>query len=116
MNETSHVASQGVYADRPLEASRHAFKELDKAHLQQALDSAQIGIWELDIPTGAMIWSDACERLFGLEPKAFDGTLEGFFSLVYPEDRAGVREASERAYTANTDFNHEFRVLWPNGS
>jgi PAS domain S-box-containing protein len=43
------------------------------------------------------------------------GSMQEFWCRVHPEDRARIRGALESAERDNSDFNEEFRVVWPDG-
>jgi PAS domain S-box-containing protein len=84
--------------------------------LTLALSVAQMGIWDWDLLTNRIIWSSGHEQLFGLAPGTFEGTYEGFVACVYPEDREKTRLAIEEARFEKQDYEHQFRVVWADGS
>ena len=84
--------------------------------LTLALSAVKMGIWDWDLLTNQIIWSSGHEQLFGLEPGTFDGTFEAFESCVYPEDRAPITLAVEQARLEIQDYQHQFRVVWADGS
>jgi len=59
--------------------------------LNLALSATGLGLWEWDLSTDRMIWSEHMERLAGLEPGTFPGTLGAFTSLTHPDDRGIVQ-------------------------
>ncbi len=59
--------------------------------LNLALSATGLGLWEWDLATDRMIWSEQMERLAGLEPGTFPGTFGAFTSLTHPDDRAVVQ-------------------------
>lgn len=64
--------------------------------LQVALDSAELGLWEYDIPADTVAWDGRMRSLFGLaDDVAVDLSL--YESLMHPEDRAGVLAAYRAA-------------------
>ncbi|MBD2577012.1 PAS domain S-box protein [Oscillatoria sp. FACHB-1406] len=92
--------------------------ELAKVNQQLtlALSVAEMGIWDWDLLTNRIIWSRGHEQLFGLEPGSFAGTYEAFIAYVYPEDRAAIALAVEQARLQRQDYEHQCRVVWPDGS
>jgi len=84
--------------------------------LRIALDSAQMGIWDWNIQTGKITWSEGLERMCGLRPGEFDGTYETFLTFLHPEDRDRVLKAAERAIVQATDYAIEFRMCRANGT
>ena len=61
-----------------------------------ALQSANVGIWDMDYTTGVLRWSEILEAQYGLPPGTFGGTFEAFIERVHPDDRA-VRARDGRA-------------------
>ncbi|HZO91258.1 MAG TPA: PAS domain S-box protein [Chthonomonadaceae bacterium] len=84
--------------------------------LWMALEAAHIGIWERNIQTGQITWSENLEAVLGMSPGAFGGTFEGFLRILHPEDRDRVRQEIEKAVQDRADYSIEFRVLPPEGS
>lgn len=83
--------------------------------LRRAMDTAQMGYWELDLATNTMIGDEQHEKLFGLTPGSFAGTYEAFLALIHPDDRDMVKQTIQRAVVENIDPRTEFRLLWPSG-
>jgi PAS domain S-box-containing protein len=79
--------------------------------LRLALDVSQMGLWDWNIVTNQVIWSDNYEVLFGLVPSSFDGPYETFQKCVYPQDKQSVMQAIARALAEKTDYNDEFRIV-----
>jgi len=83
--------------------------------LQLALDAGRMGTWEWDLQTGLMIWSAGLERIFGLVPGSFEGTMEAVGRLIHPDDREPVTAALDEAAAGGREPHLEFRVLRPDG-
>jgi two-component system cell cycle sensor histidine kinase/response regulator CckA len=81
-----------------------------------ALESADIGIWDMDYSTGKLRWSAQLEAHYGYSPGTFPGTVEAFTEGIHPADRAGVVESVERAMKTGSDFTLEHRVCWRDGT
>jgi PAS domain S-box-containing protein len=60
--------------------------------LQLALDAAHMGTWDWSLNTRIIAWSNEIERMYGLEPGAFDGAYETLLSLIHPDDRSHVQD------------------------
>jgi PAS domain S-box-containing protein len=98
-------------------AAGYAALELGAGRLALALDAGRMGVWDWDVRTGAIHWSENLEPLHGLPRGSFDGTFAGFQALVHPEDRARVDLAIKRALAEDgPSYDIEFRSLWPDGS
>lgn len=84
--------------------------------LQMALSAAQMGLWDWNIATGEIAWSPEHEQLFGFVLGSFDGRYETFEARLHPDDRAKISEAIQRALQHRTLYQHEYRVIWTDGS
>ncbi len=100
----------------------HDHKQVEEAlresegQLRLALDSTAMGLWEFEIPTGRVKWSEGVEPLYGMAPGSFSGTYEAFLDTLHPDDAPRVVEAVRRAIEDNAEYDLAFRVLWPDGS
>ena len=83
--------------------------------LALAQDAANIGAFEQDLTTDEIKWSDAQEKLYGLEPGTFGGTKEEWTKQVYPDDIARIEAAVRDATVSQTPLDLEFRIIRPNG-
>jgi PAS domain S-box-containing protein len=81
-----------------------------------ALGAAEMGVWQQDLVTGKIQWTERQYELFGLKPEEFDGTVETAFRNVHPEDRVRLtHECSELEITHGARHVTEFRILLPDG-
>ena len=81
--------------------------------LRLTLDAGKCGIWDWDIATDRLTWSERVYELHGVTPETFGGRLEDFMSLIHPADRARVSEAVRQALENRADYGIEFRVIRP---
>ncbi|MEO5824408.1 MAG: PAS domain S-box protein, partial [Gemmatimonadales bacterium] len=86
-----------------------------RERLQLALASGHLGVWEWDLATNAVWWSDEVARLHGMEPGEFGGTLEAFQALVHSDDRERVGLLVQGAIEARSDYAVQFRTTTPAG-
>ncbi len=91
--------------------------EQDRVSAQtSALGAAQIGTWKWDSHTNRVIWSSETEQIFGIPLGSFDGTYEGFFALVHPDDRQQLQAAIAKAVEDRTPYRIEHRIITPEES
>ena len=81
-----------------------------------ALEATQVGIWESDIVTGAVRWSEIAEALHGLSTGTFGGTFDAFKDCIHPDDRQSALDSLGRATRMRGDTNIVYRTMWPDGS
>ena len=95
--------TERVEAERALRRSER--------RLDLAVAAHQIGIFDWHIPSGKVVWSREEEVLFGLEPGAFSGDLEGWGRQVLPEDLTRIRAEIDAAMAERRDnMTFEFRI------
>ncbi len=80
-----------------------------------ALESANVGIWDMDYITGVLKWSETIEAHYGLQPASFGRTFEEFVERVHPDDRESLLETVGKAMTSGSDFTTQNRSVAPDG-
>jgi PAS domain S-box-containing protein len=53
--------------------------------------------------------------LFGFAPGEFDGTYPRFEKCVHPEDLEELNRVVQHAREEESEYAHEYRVIWPDG-
>src|SRR5689334_1102654 len=86
---------------------------LTEERLRTSVDASMIGTFRFDIRRNAMEWADGMARVFGSSKEI---TLDQFFERIHPDDHAQVMNAYLRSATDGSDFEEEFRSVWPDGS
>jgi PAS domain S-box-containing protein len=85
--------------------------------LRLAQRAARIGTFDWHIPSGRVTWTPEEERLFGIEPGTFEGTIEGWASRVHPEDREPMEQAMSAAMASRQrEMDFAFRIVLPDGA
>jgi len=84
--------------------------------LRLALDAAHMGTFDWDMVTGRITWSRGHEEIWGLASGTFGGTYESFAERVHPDDLGPLNSAVERSRAEGTTYEHEYRVVWPDGT
>ena len=83
--------------------------------LRLATQTGKLGVWDWDIVTNHVSWSDSLYAIHGVRPDQFDGTVEGVAALIHPEDRRSVSEAIGHAVDNDASYELEFRAVRPDG-
>jgi PAS domain S-box-containing protein len=84
-------------------------------HLTEAQRLSRTGSFGWNVSSGEMFWSDETFRIFQCD-RATKPTVEFIVGRTHPEDRAAVRKTIEEASRAGKAFDHEYRLLMPDGS
>lgn len=71
--------------------------EIDRAESEHRLDLATrangIGVFDWDVQTGRMIWTEQQQRLFGLEIGSFEEHVDGWWRRIHPDDAHSTKRA-----------------------
>jgi diguanylate cyclase (GGDEF)-like protein/PAS domain S-box-containing protein len=103
---------------RDITAWRDAREALrvQQERLDLATQANGIGIWELDLHTNQLVWSEQMFRIYGCTPDQFGGELEDWRRAVHPDDRAHAEAAFQATVDRGRPLDMDFRVLHPDGS
>ncbi|MCF4965973.1 response regulator [Nostoc sp. CMAA1605] len=115
LEELTADLAYGILAlrnQRDRQRAEAALKESEES-LALALEAANLGIWDWNLITNQVTWSDGHAKLFGM---TLNGSDEIWKNCVFPADFSGIEQAILHAQQHKTDYNHEFRVVWPDGS
>lgn len=77
---------------------------------------AHLGTWEWDISEPQAFWSAELYRIYGLHPETYTPTYEAYLTLVHPEDRQRVIDATNRVFHEHVPYSHDERIFRPDGS
>jgi len=97
-----HERSEALERER---AARLRLTE-SEARLRLALDAGRMGTWEWDIPAGRVVLSPEEERLYGLAPGAFSGSIEEHHGRIHPDDRERSLGLLRDAVTRRAPTHH----------
>ncbi len=89
---------------------------------QKRLEMAQkaglrIGLWDWDLITNTVIWSDETYRQFGLKPGTFSGRVEDASVRIHPDDQQRVGDMIRKVLDGKAqDYAAQYRVVRPDGT
>lgn len=75
-----------------------------------AIEAAMMGVWELDLLSGRLLWDERCKALYELPPTS-NIDLEYFFNRCHPDDRALVELNVHNAITLQQNYQVEYRIF-----
>ena len=86
-----------------------------QAYLAEAQRLSHTGSFGWRVSNGEIIWSEETFRIFQYDRTTIP-TVELILQRVHPDDAALVRETIERASQDGKDFEHEYRLVMPDGA
>src|SRR5216684_1955737 len=86
-----------------------------QAYLAEAQRLSHTGSFGWRVSNGEIIWSEETFRIFQYDRTTIP-TVEGILQRVHPDDAALVTETVERASQDGKDFEHEYRLVMPDGA
>ena len=91
---------------------------LDKSdtRLKLALQVTNSGMWEWNILTAQITWSENFELLFGVSPGTLKETYRGLLDRILPTDRSSVLRAIANAIREQANYTIKFRISHSDGS
>ncbi|MBL0727443.1 PAS domain-containing protein [Piscinibacter sp. HJYY11] len=106
----------GVGLDITAEVERlRAASELAE-HLQIAVNAAGVGVWSRAPDTPRAHWNEQMFRITGRPQHLGGPTREEWINeIVHPDDRAAMRAARTMLATDAASFEHECRIVRPDG-
>ncbi len=96
---------------KKIEASLQRANEL----LSLAQRASKSGVWNRELASGKLTWSDEMFAIFGLDPKT-EVSFEAWRNLVHPEDRQTVEDKIKESLHTDTPLFYEYRVTLPGGT
>ncbi|HWG50678.1 MAG TPA: ATP-binding protein [Candidatus Acidoferrales bacterium] len=123
--QLAHMASVAVdnvrlyrEAQEKIEENKRTQEALERS--KESIELAQqyvgIGIWEWDLQTGALAWSEQLRGLHGFSGDGFDGKYESWMESIHPEDRQQVHRAITDALAHNGEYEVQYRVVFSDRS
>jgi PAS domain S-box-containing protein len=102
------------FAAQTLELQEEKLQRTE-AYLAEAQRLSHTGSFGWRPSTGEILWSDETFRIFQYDRTTIP-TVELILQRVHPEDAALVKQIIERAAQGRKDFEHEYRLVMPDGS
>ena len=113
--ENLSFALDAQLRDQQRQRAEQALRD-SEASLANAQRIAHLGSWAWHTRDDRVEWSDEVYRLAGVTRATFAGTSKDFLALVHPDDRDDVRRVFDEAADSGRDFEHEYRLVRPDGS
>lgn len=80
------------------------------------MEVAQVALWDWNIATGAVHWSDEHFRQQGYALGEVTPSYEAWLKRIHPDDVPEAEARIQRARDRRQDYKHEFRVVHADGT
>ena len=82
--------------------------------LKLAQQAANAGLWDWDMLTGKLTWSEEFYELFGLSPRA-EASFDTWLAIMHPDDRELAMARINRDIEERKPHQSEYRIIRPDG-
>lgn len=103
---------------RDITQRRASLEELQKNEqlLRSAIEVGEVGLWDLDIPSGTATWSERFIEMMGYSPGEVEPEYHACLDRIHPEDQEVEDAKVQVCMKAREDYSSRFRVIHPDGS
>jgi PAS domain S-box-containing protein len=84
--------------------------------LYQAIESAEVGIWDWFIKEDRLVWDNQMLELFGITQEEFTGNNQVFYERMHTEDIPVVAALVKKAIDTCGKFTYTYRVKTDDGN
>jgi PAS domain S-box-containing protein len=106
----AHLAGNAIERLRAEEKLRE-----NAERIAMAEKAAAFGIWQTDIPTAMLTFSEGFAALTGLTGQPLRMHMGQWREMIHPDDIAPLNVKAEKAIAELGSFNAEFRIVLPDG-
>ena len=107
----------GIYIDVTTQKNIEQALTTSLQRLDLAQQAGHIGVFDWEVQSGRLMWTEEEHRLFGLKPGTFAGTIEAWAERVLPEDAERMKEEISAAMNARApQMTFAFRIVTPAGA
>ena len=82
---------------------------------EMAQRAARVGVWDWDVTTGKIEWSEEMYHIFGLDQASNEANFDTWNSVVHPDDVEIANERIQRSLRDHTFLDNEYRVVRGDG-
>lgn len=111
-----HVRSIAVIEDVTRRLAIEAELRAHQERLHVATQANGIGVWEYEIATDRLVWSDEMFAIFGSPRDSFTGKLDDWRRCLHPDDLAQSAQVFAEALAGRRTIDYDFRVVHPDGT
>jgi len=115
---TAELETANTHLQAEILERKQAEAALKQAHQRWslAMESAQMGTWDIDLPSGVMTHSAQIGPMFGQAREFVHRDLRAWSEMIHPDDREQFLAQLQAAIDGPSEFHAQFRVLWQDGA
>ncbi|MEI6385111.1 MAG: PAS domain S-box protein [Spirochaetota bacterium] len=88
----------------------------NEKRLRMAQEYANIGVWEWDLLSNSVYWSERIWIILGHPEHDITPSREAYFAAIHPDDRRTLIDSISRSFETGKPFETEYRSVWSDGS
>lgn len=97
-------------------AERTMELEATNARLKLAIEAAQLGMWDWDVESGRVDWSNHYFTLAGYRPTEIGPSIDDWLERLHPDDASAAREQLQAALRSGEPYRQVVRFMQPDGT
>lgn len=105
----------GIFQDITEQINRQEAQKMTTKRLELAMHASNVGVWELNLITGGLVWDERMFGLYDVKKKDFSGHYVDWKNTVHPGDLKIADAALKHSIETKTKFDTTFRVIWSTG-
>gem|GEM_PF-2096378 len=112
------VRMSGVFLDVTERMQASEALQASEVRLRRAVEGARLGVYDVDLTTGARVWSPQLWEMHGLAPRPNGPDSSEIIALTHEADRPGRVAERNALFTdpANDKADASYRIVRPDGS
>ncbi len=117
-NERDEVIA-GLTMTQNITERKRAERALQESEqrLQLIVHTTNDAVWDRNMLTDTLAWSDGVNTLFGYAPEQVDSSADWFYEKIHSEDRQRVRDAVDEVLSSGREYWYdEYRFRGMNGN
>ncbi len=87
-----------------------------EARLNEGLEAAHAGTWDVNFETGEEYWSRGHYTLLGYDIGEVFPSEQAWLDRIHPEDRENALEDWRASLSSGSGYYSHYRVIWPDGT
>lgn len=105
----------GIVQDITVRKRHETDLSIAQERLTLALQASKSGIWDWNMVTGQVVWSDELFRIFGVDSARMPASLDTWTRLMHPDDRQAAHDILQEAIRNREDLFNQYRIIRPTG-